>query len=123
MKKRFRFQDMTIWQKAMTIACKLDELADVLEARKRFRYAEQLRGALLSVSNNISEGSGSESTKDFSNFLRFAKRSCSELANMIIFFRERGYITSDEADAALEEIEHEARMIQAFRKSLKGSED
>ena len=114
---------MTIWQKAMDLAIRLDELADLLEQRKRFRYAEQLRGALLSVSNNISEGSGSESTKDFSNFLRFAKRSCSELANMIIFFAQCSYITDAEADAVLEEIEHEARMIQAFRKSLKAGED
>jgi len=119
MKKRFRFQDMTIWQHAIELAHQLADLADDLEKRKLFRYAEQLRSAALSVSNNIAEGSGSTSDKDFANFLNIAKRSCFELANMAIFFAQRSYLADEEADAVLEKLDHECRMLESFRKKLR----
>jgi hypothetical protein len=50
---RFRFEDLQIWQEASRIGDELDELADGLEDARKRRYAEQLRGAALSVSNNI----------------------------------------------------------------------
>jgi hypothetical protein len=48
----FRFQDLEIWKKAVEIANKLFDLADDLEKRKLYRFAEQVRGAGLSISNN-----------------------------------------------------------------------
>ena len=58
---RFRFQDLEIWQMAIDIAEKLFDIADMLEDKKLYRFAEQLRGAGMSMSNNIAEGSGSNS--------------------------------------------------------------
>jgi 23S rRNA-intervening sequence protein len=42
---KFRFQDLKIWQLAIRIADELFDLADVLEKKKLYRFAEQLRGA------------------------------------------------------------------------------
>ncbi len=58
-KVHFRFQDLEIWKIAFRIANELYDIADMLENKKLFRFAEQLRGAGLSITNNISEGSGS----------------------------------------------------------------
>jgi hypothetical protein len=69
---RFRFEDLQIWREACRIGDELDELADALDNERKRRYAEQLRAAALSVSNNIAEGSGSSSDKDFKNFLNIA---------------------------------------------------
>lgn len=52
----FRFQNFEIWKKAIKIGYKLLDVADTLEKRKLYRFAEQVRGASLSISNNI-EGS------------------------------------------------------------------
>jgi four helix bundle protein len=49
---RFRFQDLEVWQLAIEIADKLFDIADDLEKRKLYRFAEQLRGAGMSISNN-----------------------------------------------------------------------
>ena len=115
---RFRFEDLDIWKKAVETGMKLADWADELELQKKFRYAEQLRGASLSVSNNIAEGSGSQSDKDFANFLNIAKRSVFENANMVIVFQLRGLVPADDAEAMLAELEHLARMIERFRRSL-----
>jgi four helix bundle protein len=51
--KQFRFQDMEIWKRAAEFSPALFTLADQLETRRLFRFAEQLRGATLSITNNI----------------------------------------------------------------------
>jgi four helix bundle protein len=75
---KFRFMDLEIWRDAIEIAGTLFDLADRLEAKKLYRFAEQVRGSGLSMSNNIAEGSGSNS------FLNIARRSTFENANIII---------------------------------------
>jgi hypothetical protein len=64
---KFRFQDLEIWKEAIEIGNILFDIADKLEDKKLFRFAEQLRGAGMSISNNIAEGSGSHSKAEFTN--------------------------------------------------------
>ncbi len=71
---KFRFQDLVIWQRSITIGNKLIDISEQLEVVKKYRFAEQLRGAALSVSNNIAEGSGSNSDADFRQFLNYSHR-------------------------------------------------
>ena len=65
----FRFQHFDIWKRAIAIGGKLHDLAENLDSRGYRRYAEQLRAAAMSISNNIAEGSGSESGKEFATTL------------------------------------------------------
>jgi len=117
--KMFRFQNLEIWKKAIDIGNKLLDIADELEKKKLFRFAEQIRGASLSISNNISEGSGSSSKKEFANFLNIAKRSAFENANMAIVFEKRDLITSKAKDELLKDLEEECKMISGFIRTLK----
>ncbi len=50
---KFRFQDLEIWRMAIEVADLLFDVADELEPKKLYRFAEQLRGAALSAPNNI----------------------------------------------------------------------
>lgn len=112
---------MEIWKEAIVIGVALSKLADGLQEGRRFKYAEQLRGAALSISNNIAEGAGSASDKDFANFLNIAHRSAFENANMLFFFHADGLLTEAEISPLLEKLVSECRMIEAFRKSLRVS--
>jgi hypothetical protein len=49
---KFRFQDLRIWQLAIEIADQLFDIADALERKRLYKFAEQLRGAGMSMSNN-----------------------------------------------------------------------
>jgi four helix bundle protein len=71
----FRFQKLEIWKNAVEIGIELFDIADDLDKRHLHRFAEQLRAAGLSMSNNIAEGSGSISKKEFRQFLNVARRS------------------------------------------------
>jgi four helix bundle protein len=115
----FRFQDMDIWKRAIAIGDRLLDVADDLEHRKLFRFAEQLRGASLSISNNIAEGSGSGSKRDFAQFLNIAKRSAFEDANMLIVFNRRKLISAETCAELLKSLEEECRMLTSFMRSLR----
>jgi four helix bundle protein len=117
--KQFRFQNFEIWKRAAVISTDLFRLADLLEERKLYRFAEQLRAAALSVTNNIAEGSGSVSDNEFANFLNMARRSVFEVANILMLLSKDGYLKSEEVNPLLAELEEESRMILAFRRSLK----
>ena len=69
--------------------------------------------------NNIAEGSGSTSKREFSNFLNVARRSTFENANMLIVFEMRGLITEEEVTEILDRLDHLCRKITNFQKSLR----
>jgi four helix bundle protein len=116
---KFRFQDLKIWQLAIKIADELFDIADGLEEKRLYRFAEQLRGAVMSMSNNIAEGSGSSSKKEFKQFLNTARRSTFENVNILILLQMRNHITKEPLDKFLDELDHLCRQITNFQNSLK----
>ncbi|WP_226895224.1 four helix bundle protein, partial [Luteolibacter marinus] len=115
---KFRFQDFEIWKDAIRIGGELDRIADALESRKKFRYAEQLRGAALSISNNIAEGSGSTSNKEFQQFLNYSRRSVFENANMVLFLITHGHLPAQGSEELLEALDRLSAKILNFSRSL-----
>jgi four helix bundle protein len=118
MKSKFRFQDLEIWKLAIEIADELFDIADELEKKHLFRFSEQLRGAGMSMSNNIAEGSGSEWKKEFKNFLNIARRSAFENANILIILNRRKLLTDYIVEGLLDKLDKECRMITNLKKTL-----
>lgn len=117
--KQFRFQELEIWKRGAAVSGKLFQLADELEKRRLFRFAEQLRAATLSITNNIAEGSGSLSDADFANFLNMSRRSVFEVANILMILAQDEYLPTEKIQPLLSELEEQSRMLLAFRRSLK----
>jgi len=116
---KFRFENLSIWQRAVEVARKLFRSAESLEEKRLFKFAEQVRSAGLSMPNNIAEGSGSTSQKEFIQFLNIARRSTFENASMILVFAKDGLILEDTKEDILKELDELCRMITAFSRSLK----
>ena len=116
---KFRFQDLKIWQLAIQIANELFDIADELEKKRLYRFAEQLRGSGMSMSNNISEGSGSSSKKEFIQFLNIARRSTFENANILILLRMRELISEKNLEKLLDDLDKLCRQITNFQNSLR----
>ncbi|RYU94287.1 four helix bundle protein [Emticicia agri] len=119
-KRKFRFEDLEIWQSAIEVGDHLCNISDTLENKKLFRFAEQLRGCGMSISNNIAEGAGSFSDKEFILFLNYARRSCFESANILIILLRRNLIDEMVKNQLFEELEVLSRKITNFQKTLRG---
>ena len=117
----FRFQNLDIWKKAVEIGMELFDIADELDKRHLHRFAEQLRAAGLSMSNNVAEGSGSYSKKEFNQFLNIARRSTFENANMVIIYQMKQLISAEQKEHLLSELDELCRMLSGFARSLRSS--
>lgn len=83
-----------------------------------FALADQLRRAVVSISNNIAEGSGG-TKKDFSNYLDIATKSALETVNCLHIAKELGYIKTDEEILLYNQAELLVKKVRAFKNSLK----
>lgn len=115
---QFRFEGMEIWQRAVEISMPVFDIADALEGARKHRFAEQLRSAALSISNNMAEGSGSDSNVDFAHFLNISRRSIFEVASMLLVFHRRGTIP-ERPSAILAELMELSKMTMSFRRTLR----
>jgi four helix bundle protein len=115
---RFRFQNLEIWQLAIEIGDKLFDIADELEKKHLYRFAEQTRGVGMSLSNNIAEGSGSEFDREFARFLNITRRSAFETANISIILHRRNLITEKVRDSLLDDLNHLCGRMTNFKKTL-----
>lgn len=116
---RFRFENLEIWKFAIEVTCPLLEIADGLDTKRLFGFSNQLRDATLSITNNIAEGSGSFSDKEFAVFLNYSRRSVFECANIIFVLHFKNYITEELKSQRLTELDLLSRRITTFRRTLK----
>lgn len=118
MRTRFRFEDLEVWQLAVGIAAELHEMAERLDRKKLYRYAEQMRGAGLSLPNNIAEGAGSAHTKEFQQFLNIARRSLFEDVSMLLVFERLRLVSEAEIADLLEECDKLSRKLTSLSRNL-----
>jgi four helix bundle protein len=114
----WRFEDLEIWNRAAELAVKFHRIADRLDTSRLYRYAEQLRAAGLSLSNNIAEGSGSTHKQEFIQFLNITRRSLFEDASMLLVFERLGLLESAQVDELLWDCDEVSRKITNFSRAL-----
>jgi four helix bundle protein len=117
--ENFRFENMDIWKDAISLSDMLLDYADKAEDKKFYRFAEQLRAATMSISNNIAEGSGSFSDKEFASFLNISRRSVFGCANILQIFNRRNIINNEEKIFLYALLVVLSKKITNFRKALK----
>lgn len=93
-------------------------IADRLSENKKYRFAEQLNGAALSISNNITEGSGSNSNREFAHYLNIAYRSVFENTDILVALKHRKIISDNVLIHYIEELDKLARKLTNLRKYL-----
>jgi four helix bundle protein len=114
----FRFEQLDIWKDAIEVSDKLFDIAENADNKRLYKFAEQLRAASMSISNNIAEGSGSFSEKEFAQFLNIARRSIFECSNILHIFERRKIIDLTLRMEIYPNLIKLSKQITNFRKSL-----
>jgi four helix bundle protein len=114
----FRFEQLDIWKEAIEVSDVLFDYADNADNKRLYKFAEQLRAAAMSISNNIAEGSGSFSDKEFASFLNISRRSIFECANILCIYVRRNVITFEEKATVYTRLLKLSKMITNFRKTI-----
>jgi four helix bundle protein len=114
----FRFQTLDVYKNTLALSGDIFLLLNELQNRREYVIADQLLRAFLSISNNIAEGSGSCSDKEFAYFLNISRRSVFECVNILIIINLKGYISVETRDNYSTKFELISRKLQSLRRSL-----
>jgi len=78
-----RFEELPVWNDAVTLAARAFSLGRAAELRRLGDAANQLERAALSVSNNIAEGFERGTTQEMLSFIYYARGSAGEVRSIL----------------------------------------
>lgn len=116
-----RFEELTSWQEATSLAIEVYRISIDGELGKDFGLRDQLRRAAVSISSNIAEGKERETLKEFIRFLYIAKDSAGELRTQLFIAHQIGYLENSKYIELTQKVEKISGMIGNLIKSLKKS--
>jgi len=77
------FEKFEVYQLAVNLTKNVFDLLNQDKYKKEFELSNQIKRAVLSISNNIAEGSEYNNNTQFIRFLKYSKGSCGEVRNML----------------------------------------
>lgn len=77
------FEKFEVYQLTVNLTKNVFSLLQKDKYRKEFELSNQIKRAVLSISNNIAEGSEYNNNAQFIRFLKYSKGSCGEVRNML----------------------------------------
>jgi four helix bundle protein len=113
-----RFEDIEAWQLARELTCKVYGLTRKAEFSRDFGLRNQIQDAAGSSMHNIAEGFDSETNPEFVRFLRYAKRSCTEVQSELYVALDNQYITKEEFEDVYDHAGRTRAAIRGFIKYL-----
>jgi four helix bundle protein len=118
-----QFEDIEAWQLARELTRKVYRLTKKPGFAKDYGLKRQIQDAAGSSMHNIAEGFDSETNPEFIRFLRYAKRSCTEVQSELYVALDEEYISSDEFKDAYALARRTRATVRGFINYLKKYED
>jgi len=123
-----RFEDIEAWQPVESL--QVERLARELTQKvyhltkkpgftKDYGLKRQIQDAAGSSMHNIAEGFDSETNAEFIRFLRYAKRSCTEVQSELYVALDEEYISSNEFKDVYEQARRTRAAVRGFINYLK----
>jgi four helix bundle protein len=113
-----RFEDIEAWQLARELTRKVYTVTKKANFSKDFKLKAQIQDAAGSSMHNTAEGFDSESTMEFIRFLRYAKRSCTEVQSELYVSLDQRYIAEPEFQDIYDHAARTRSTIRGFIKYL-----
>ncbi len=111
-----KFEEIESWQKAQDLAVKIYQIT---ATSKDFGYNDQIRRAVISISNNIAEGFNRNTPREFIRFLNYATASCSEVKSMLYLGTRLRKFSVAKVNIMLSECESISKMLYGLINYLK----
>ncbi len=118
---KFKFEDLIIWQRAMTFGEEIFSQTQKFPKDELYGLTSQIRRAGDSIALNISEGAIEQTGSEFGRFMSYAIRSLAEVVTCLYKALNREYINKEDFEKLYEDAFNLMNMMIAFRKKVKGT--
>jgi len=109
-----RFEDIEAWQLARELTRTVYRLTKKPGFDKDYGLKRQIQEAAGSAMHNIAEGFDSETNAEFIRFLRYAKRSCTEVQSELYVALDEKYISTVEFQDVYEQARRTRAAVRGF---------
>jgi four helix bundle protein len=92
-----RFEDLNCWKEARELVKEVYIICEKGKLSQDFDTKSQIKRAALSIMNNIAEGFGKYSTKEFIRYLDTAHNSASEVKSIVYVLIDLNYLEETKA--------------------------
>jgi four helix bundle protein len=113
----FSFEKLKVWQKSRNLAIMIYKINKVFPDDEKFGLISQMRRCAISISSNITEGTGRHTAKDKARFTEIAYGSALELLNQTIVSNNLEFLTNENYELIRTELTEITAMLNALRKS------
>lgn len=117
-----RFEDLETWKNARIFVKTIYTVTTEEAINRDYSYRDQIRRAAISIMNNIAEGFGRYSNKEFRRFLDIAVASGLEVKSMIYLGEDLSYMTKEIKNDLVEQNEKLHYQLLAFIKYLRSTD-
>ena len=114
-----QFKELEIWKRSRRFCSEIYNVTSAFPSDEKFGLTNQLRRASISIPSNIAEGSSRNSNKDFSRFLEIVIGSAYEIETQLLIALDLGFISSNESEKLINQLDEIIKMISRFRSTLK----
>ena len=112
------YTDLDVWRAGMDITDAVYDLSAAFPKAEAFGLTSQVRRAAVSIPSNIAEGWGRGRTKEYVQFLRYARGSLYEVETQLRIARRRGYIDEAGLRSVLAQTDPVSRMLNSLMRTL-----
>ncbi|MEW6195526.1 MAG: four helix bundle protein [Bacteroidota bacterium] len=112
------YKELKVWQKARELVKFIYNLSSKFPKEETYGLTLQMRKAVVSISSNISEGSGHSSKREFIRFLEISYSSSCELDTQLILSHDLDFIIEKELNEGSDRIIEVQKMLNGLMKSL-----
>ena len=112
------FEEFEVYKKSILLTKLVFELLNNKNFEKEFGLKDQMKRAVVSITNNIAEGSEYNNNRQFIRFLKYSKGSCAEVRNMLILSRELGFCNQNDIQISYDTSIEISQNISNFIKYL-----
>lgn len=110
----FDFERLKVYQLAVALLHQVFDITDRLPIRLQSSLGDQLRRAVLSISNNIAEGNDKKSKREKAQYFSRASDSTRECVSMFNVLRERRLMD----EAVWKALRSDGRQITSMLRAL-----
>ncbi|MCG3180679.1 MAG: hypothetical protein BIFFINMI_03042 [Phycisphaerae bacterium] len=112
------YRDLEVWQRAMDLLVEVYRISVGFPDLERFGLTMQVRRAAGSVANNIAEGHGRLSRKDYLRFLSISRGSLCETETELPAAVRLGFVKEADIRKAWDLTQETGRLLNGLIRSL-----
>ncbi|MFZ5908013.1 MAG: four helix bundle protein [Nitrospirota bacterium] len=107
----FKFERLIAWQQSIELFEEIAEIADAIPNSYQSSVSDQIRRSCLSISANIAEATGRESSKERKYYFNVAKGSFYETVSLLHIIKSRQHINDHIFSSLYRKCDEIAKML------------